>query len=39
MMDVDQIETSGLEGFVIENKNIIFTGVCPDCSSKTKKGE
>ena len=40
MMDVDRIETSGLEGFVIENKNIIFTGICPDCSlKKTKKGE
>ena len=32
--DPDRIETPGLKGFEIENRNIIFTGVCPDCLQK-----
>ena len=32
--DPDRIETLGLEKFSIENKNIIFTGICPDCIQK-----
>ncbi len=34
--DPDRIETPGLEKFKIENKNIIFTGICANCINKYK---
>ncbi len=39
--DPESIPTPGLEGFRIEHRNIVFSGICPDCIQKTfqKKGE
>lgn len=34
--DVDSITTRELENYKIEHKNIIFTGICPECSLKIK---
>jgi Fe2+ or Zn2+ uptake regulation protein len=39
--DPDSIPTPGLEGFRIEHRNIVFTGICPDCiqNNISEKGE
>ncbi len=29
--DLDQLATEGLGGFLIEEKNVVFKGVCPRC--------
>ena len=34
--EIDEIPTTNLDGFQIDNKNIYFRGVCPKCLNKSK---
>jgi Fe2+ or Zn2+ uptake regulation protein len=33
-IDMDSIKLSGLKNYRIDHKDIIFTGICPDCNEK-----
>ena len=36
-VDIDQFVSSELKGFVIQDKNVYFKGICPECLAKTEK--
>jgi Fe2+ or Zn2+ uptake regulation protein len=38
-VSIDNLHAEGLEQFQIDHRNIIFTGLCPVCLNKSKKGE
>lgn len=35
-IDIDSFETRELDGFEIQDKNVYFKGICPDCLANTK---
>ena len=38
-ISTDGLDETGLEHYQVEHKNVIFTGICPNCLNQTKKGE
>jgi Fe2+ or Zn2+ uptake regulation protein len=38
-ISIDSLNVNELKNFQVEHKNVIFTGICPDCQIQLKKGE
>lgn len=36
-VNLDRLETGGLEGFAVDEKNVVFKGVCPRCLKADRK--
>lgn len=38
-ISIDGLAETGLEHYQVEHKNVIYTGICPDCQNQIQKGE
>lgn len=38
-VSIENLQVKGLEKFQIDHRNVIFTGLCPECLNQSEKGD